>query len=394
MTDFETQLDRSRTSSEKWNRQVLLEKFGTTDVLPFWVADMDFAASAVIRERLAERVSQSDFGYEIPPEGMFAAVADWFAARHDWAIDRRHICFSESTLNGIAVVLELFSQPGDGVIIQPPVYFQFQSVIERSQRSVVTNPLQLNDGCYQIDFEDLEQKAAAPETKILLLCNPHNPVGRAWRRGELQRVADICLKHNVLVVSDEVHADFVFDGHCFTPFGSLSPEVAQQSMSCLSAAKTFNIPAITNGFVVIANDDYRARFRTFSQRMFLGKINSLAAVATEAAYRAAGTWVDECVRYVERNANFLRDALRQRVPEVRLIQPESTFMTWLDFRLLNMPPERVENFLISEARLGLKAGHSFGKSGEGFARMAIGCPRSLLQDAVSRLEKAVIQYRD
>lgn len=389
MTDFDTISDNAQSSSEKWSPLILRDKFGTDDVLPFWVADMDFDAPEVVQQQIVSRAHQGLYSYETRPDAMFRAVIEWNARRHNWHIEERYLCFSQSTLSAVALLLTQLTSEGDGVIIQPPVYFQFQTVIEMNHRSVVTNPLRLKNGRYEIDFDDLDAKAANPRTKVLLLCNPHNPVGRVWQRDELQRVADICLRRNVKVMADEVHGDFVFGGHSFTPFCSLSHELAQLSVSCTSAAKTFNIPSVTNGFVVIPNDGLRAEYCRQIDQLFLQKINSFTAVATEAAYRSGHEWLDQAVGYVEDNARYLEDAFASRIPQVKLIKPEATFMVWLDFRKLGLATQPLEEFLVREARLALKSGHSFGPQGEGFARMAIGCPRSLLEEGVSRLATAI-----
>lgn len=389
MTDFDQRHDVAKTSSEKWNPHVLQRNFGTSDVLPFWVADMDFEAPAAVRESLTQRTKQGVFSYEVCPDGMFAAATAWHARRHNWNFDHDHLCFTPGALTAISILLTLLTNEGDGVIVQPPVYFQFQAAIESNNRTVVTNPLTLNGVRYEMDFDNLHAKAANPQTKVLLLCSPHNPVGRVWKKSELQTVAEICLRHNVTVIADEVHGDFVFEGQTFIPFCSLSPEVAEHSISCFSAAKTFNIPAITNGFAVIGNDHHRAEFRRQLDRLFLNKINSFTAIATEAAYRLSEDWADQSVSYVHNNAQFLNELLQERVPQIKLIPSDATFLAWLDFRSLELQPEQLERFLIQEARLALKSGHSFGPQGEGFARMAIGCPKALLQKAVSQLETAI-----
>lgn len=389
MTDFDTIRAISQSSFEKWNPLILRDKFGTDDVLPFWVADMDFDAPELVQQQIASRAQQGLYSYETRPDAMFQAAVEWNAGRHNWHFEESHLCFSHSTLSAVALLLTQLTSEGDGVIVQPPVYFQFQAAIETNRRSVVTNPLLLKDGRYEMDFDNLEVKAANQRTKVLLLCNPHNPVGRAWERDELQAVADICLRHNVTVIADEVHGDFVFGGHLFTPFCSLSSEIAQMSVSCASAAKTFNIPSVTNGFVVIANDALRAEYFRQVDRLFLQKINSFTAVATEAAYRSGHEWLDQAVGYVEDNARYLEDAFASRVPQVKQIKPEATFMVWLDFRKLGLATQQLDEFLIREARLALKSGHSFGPQGQGFARMAIGCPRSLLEEGVSRLATAI-----
>jgi len=389
MIDFDKSIDRSQTASEKWSKDVLRKQFGRDDVLPFWVADMDFEAPPAVCDRLMQRAEDRVFGYEDRQTSLAAAIMDWYSRRHNWQFDEAALCFGRGTLNTIAMVLSLHTEEGDGVIIQPPVYFDFEQIIRDNNRTVVSNPLQIVDGRYEMDFADLERRAAEPRTKVLILCNPHNPVGRVWTRNDLQRLGQICIQHNVLVVSDEVHGDFVFKDHTFTPFASLAKEFAQQSFSCLSPAKTFNIPAVVENLVVISNPEYCSDFRRCAQRLSLNRINAFSVAAMEAAYGDSEEWLNQAIGYVHENVRYLRDELENRIPGVRLVEPEATFLAWLDFRRLGLGRERLERLLVQEARLAFKSGHSFGPEGDGFARMAIACPRSLLEEAVSRLEHAV-----
>lgn len=392
MPDFNRPFDRTESLSEKWDAEVLTQQFGSGDVLPFWIADMDFRASSAIVERLVQRTQQQTFGYESRPQSLVNAILKWNATRHKWAIDANAVCFTAGTMHSIAQMLKAFTSRHDGIIIQPPAYFPFLHAIEDCDRKVIANELQLIDGRYEMDFDDLEQKAAASSTKVLLLCNPHNPVGRVWEREELQRVAEICLRHDVLVVSDEVHGDFVFEGHPYTPFPSLSHEVAQHSVCCLSPAKAFNIPSIATGFAVIPNDSLRAAFDRESSQSLLNHVNAFSCVATEAAYSDSmqtNGWLDSAVDYVQQNADHLCEAVKDRIPGVDVVRPEGTFLAWLDFRQLEMSPAQLDEFLAKEAKIALKAGHAFGPSGEGFYRMSIACSRTLLDEAIQRLEQAV-----
>lgn len=389
MTDFNTVSGKRRMASESWNKQVLREKFGRDDVLPFWVADMEFAAPPSVRAALAERVENGIFGYECRPDSLFEAITNWHSRRHGWIFDRDELCFTRGTINIISMLLNLYTSESDGVIVQPPVYFEFQRAITDNHRKVISNPLTCVRGRYEMDFEDLENKAAEPRTKILILCNPHNPVGRVWETHELQRLADICLKHDVLVVSDEVHGDFVFSGHSFTPFASISSDAASNSFICLSPSKTFNLPAITDSYVVIPNSHFRADFVRSTKQLSMDKINTFSAVATETAYRSADKWLAQAIEYVEKNVSDLRNALRTRIPRVQLIRAEGTYLAWIDFRELGLEAEQLETFLAQRARLALKSGHSFGQEGTGFARMTIACPQTMLDEGISRLEYAV-----
>lgn len=398
MLDFDQPFDRTKSRSEKWDKAVLAKKFGRDDVLPFWIADMDFAASPAIVERLADRIGQRTFGYETVPQSLVDAILQWNKVQHDWTICHDSVCFTAGTMHSITQMLRAFTDSGEGIMIQPPVYFQFESAIQNTGRKVVANPLRLIDGRYEMDFDDLEQKAVDPSTKVLLLCNPHNPVGRVWSVEELQRVAEICGRHDVLVIADEVHGDFVFAGHKYTPFPSLSRDVAERSVSCLSPAKAFNIPSIAARFAVIANDSLRSAFDAEADKSLLNHVNAFSMVATESAYRAtagssdSAVWLQNAIESVQRNADILCEAVDQRIPGVTVIRPEGTFLAWLDFRQLGVSTEQLKTLLVQDAGLALKAGHSFGPTGEGFCRMSIACSGTLLETAISRLEQAVARF--
>lgn len=395
MPDFDQPFDPARSRSEKWDRDALTRTFGSDEVLPFWIADMDFSPSPAITKRLSQRVDQGTFAYETKPLSLINAVLRWNASRHDWTIDASDVRLTAGTMYSITQLLALFTNELDGVIIQPPVYFQFQHAIQGSGRTVVPNPLRLANGRYEMDLDDLEEKAADPSTKVLLLCNPHNPVGRVWNRDELQHVADICLRHEVLVISDEVHGDFVFSNHTYTPFLSLSHDATENAVSCLSPAKPFNIPAIASSISIIPNQSLRNLFDRQTNNLMLNHIHALSCVATEAAYGEmseapnATQWLDAAIGYVEKNADFLCKSIKDRIPGVDVITPEGTFLAWLDFRQLGLSVDPLDAFLANDAKIALKAGHFFGPSGEGFCRMSIGCSRALLEEAVERLEKAI-----
>jgi cystathionine beta-lyase len=367
--------------------------FGETDLFPSWVADMDFKVAPSIVERLSERAAHGVFGYEYPPDGLYDAVLGWFAARHAWAIDAEHLLVAPNVLNAIAVAIELFSTPGEGIILQPPVFFDFKLILKNSKRRLVKNPLRLVDGVYQIDFEDLEAKAANPATKILILCNPHNPVGRVWTRQELQRVADICLSHDVLVISDDIHADIVFPEHRYTPIASLSRDIAANTVTCLSPAKSFNLAACCSAFMVIADQSRRQACKAFQSRFEMNKNNAFANVAMLDAYRSGGPWLTDVLAYIQGNVDLVRNYLAEHVPGVGMIEPQGTFMVWVDFRGLGLDAKALQHFLIHEARLGVNMGHWFGREGAGFARLNIACPAAVLEEALGQLATAVAVLR-
>lgn len=363
--------------------------FGRDDLLPFWVADMEFQAPPQVRECLMERAGQGIYGYELTRSELCSAVSGWYEKRHNWQIPVPELCFSPGIMNAIAVLINLHTERGEGIIIQPPVFFDFRAAIISNKRKVVRNRLIEEHGKYRIDFADLEKKAAKTSNKMLILCSPHNPVGRVWTREELERVAEICFRHDVLVVADEIHADLVYQGHQHIPFPSLSEEVAQKSIACLSPAKTFNIASVTNSVVVIRNEQWRKQYLDMAERFYLGRVNAFSSVAMQTAYQSGEAWLEDLLRYLQSNLNYLEQQLEQQIPEVKLVPTEGTFLSWLDFRELDMAPEELQRFLVEKARLALNSGHWFGKNGAGFARFNIACPRSMLEEGLNRLQAAV-----
>jgi len=388
---FDEPTDRSAYPTLKLDETMLNDLFGSDDVLPLWVADMDFPAPDAVIEALRRRVDHGIYGYEIRPDGPYEAMADWYGRRYNWTIDRDHIVPGASVLNAISILIEQHSEEGDGVILQPPVFFEFGMAIKANHRRRVKNPLRVVGDRYEMDYEDLEAKAADPGTNILILCNPHNPVGRVWTRDELARAAEICGRHGVLIISDEIHGDIVYPPHRYTPLGSLSAEVAQRSVTCLSPAKTFNVAGAVDAVAVIANSEDRERFDAFVERYQITRPNVFTSAAVEAAYREGEAWLEALLVTLQGNVDFVRTFLAANVPGVKLVEPEGTYLLWLDFRELGLDAKELARFLAGEAKLALNAGYWFGREGAGFARMNIACPRSVLAEAMARLAQAVQQ---
>lgn len=392
-SQFDRSIDRRQFPTMKWNAPSLDEHFGNADALPFWVADMDFAAPPAVIEALKGRADHGIYGYEYKRDEYFQALQDWYATRHNWQIDLGHVEPCPTVLNAVAVLIDQHSDEGDGVIIQPPVFFEFRSVIKSNHRQQIKNALTVEDGRYTIDFDDLEEKAADPANKVFIICNPHNPVGRVWTRDELQRVGEICLRHNVLVIADEIHGDIVYPPNQYTPMASISDEIAQNTVTCISPAKTFNIAGMVDAMAIIPNDSIRERFHDFAHRFQTNKINVFASAAIEAAYRHGGAWLDELLVYLQGNIDFMRGYLTEHLPEVKLVEPEGTYLVWLDFRDLEMDVKELERFLAQDAGIALNAGYWFGREGAGYARMNIGCPRETLRQALDQLAQAVQSLR-
>ena len=387
--NFDEYIDRNQYPTMKWSRAFLSEHFGNEEAIPMSVADMDLKAPPAVIEHLHKRVAHGIYGYESIPESYFMALEAWYQNRYGWKIDQQHIEPCPSILNAISILINQHSSEGDGVIIQPPVFFEFRMIVKINDRNIVKNPLKLMGGQYQIDFDDLEIKASDPNSKVLILCNPHNPVGRVWTGTELEQVAEICERHDVFVIADEIHGDFVFPPHQYIPYLNVSEKAAQNGSACISPAKTFNIAGMVDAITIIPNERYRHQFHEFTHRYQINKVNVFASVATEAAYRDGAEWLDELLVYIQGNVDLIREFLQKNAIRVSLIEPEGTFLVWLDFRELGLEAKVLERFLAEGAGIALSPGYWFGREGAGFARMTIGCPRETVQSALDNLAAAV-----
>ena len=387
--DFDRAIDRTTVSTLKWSRAYLAEHFGNEEAIPMSVADMDLASPPAVVDALARRVAHGIYGYGAKPETYHHAIEEWYRTRHDWPLTRDQLVASPSVLSAIAVLIEQHSNEGDGVLVQPPVFFEFKAAIRRTGRTLVKNPLRLEGDRYEMDVADLEAKAADPATKVLILCNPHNPVGRVWSEEELTRIAEICRRHGVFVVSDEIHGDFAFPPRRYVPFLTVADGSGANAAACLSPAKTFNVAGMVDALVAIPDAEQRASFQTFVRRYFMAKTNVLATAAIEAAYGGGAAWLDEAIAYVRGNVDLVRGHLAAHDLGISLIEPDGTFLLWLDFRELGLDAKELERFLGREAGVALAQGYWFGREGAGFARMTVGCPRATVEAALWRLTEAV-----
>jgi cystathionine beta-lyase len=387
--NFDEYIDRSEYPTMKWSNGFLSEHFGNENALPMSVADMDFKAPPDVIEHLKKRVAHGIYGYENKPESYFNALEAWYQDRYGWEIDPQHIEPCPSILNAISILIDQHSNEGDGIILQPPVFFEFKMVIRSSKRKLVKNPLKFVDGKYQIDFDDLEHKASDPNNKILILCNPHNPIGRVWTRTELEKVLKICEHHDIFFIADEIHGDFAFPPHVYTPFLTVSEKASNNGAACISPAKTFNISGMVDAIAMIPNGEYRQQFHEFAHRYQINKVNVFASVATEAAYRYGAEWLDALLIYIQGNVDLIREYCERNISGASLVEPEGTFLAWLDFRELGLDAKELDKFLAQKARIAIAPGYWFGREGAGFGRMTIGCPRSTLQRALDNLAAAV-----
>lgn len=386
--DFDTVVDRRGTSCLKYD--FARERGKSEDILPLWVADMDFRTAPEILERLEQAVHHGIFGYSDPKEGYFQAVSGWYEKQFGWAVKKEWMVRTPGVVFALSAAVRAFTAPGDAVLLQQPVYYPFSEVILDNGRKLVNNSLKLQDGHYEIDFEDFERKIQKYKVKLFLLCSPHNPVGRVWREWELRKMGEICLKYGVLVVSDEIHSDFVYPGFQHRMFASLCPEFADISITCTAPSKTFNLAGLQISNIFIPNENLRNRFRKEIAAAGYSQVNLMGLVACQAAYEEGGEWLRHLKEYLQGNLEFVRAFLNQRIPEVKLIEPEGTYLLWLDFGGLSLSEKELEDLIVNRARLWLDSGAMFGPDGEGFERINIACPRSTLERAMKQLEQALI----
>lgn len=385
--NFDEIIDRKNTNSLKYDFAKRRGK--PEDLLSLWVADMDFKVPPKVLDAIHERVEHGIFGYSEVQEEYFEAIYGWMKKRHNWTVENSWLVKTPGVVFALAMAVQAFTEPGDGVMIQQPVYYPFSEVIEDNDRIIVDNTLCLGeDGKYHIDFEDFERKAEQNRVKLFFLCNPHNPVGRVWTREELERLGEICIRRNILVVSDEIHHDFVFRGQHLV-FADLSEELKNRTITATSPSKTFNLAGLQVSNIFIASPQLRRKFRRQVGAAGYSQLNTLGLTACEAAYRYGEEWHDQLMKYLSDNIAFIRDYLKEEIPQIRLIEPEGTYLIWLDFRELGLTEREREALIVTKAGLWLDSGAMFGTSGEGFERINIACPRSILAEALKNLKKAI-----
>ena len=384
--DFNQIVERRDTFSMKYDRAAY-GKAG--DVLPLWVADMDFITPPCVKEALLRQSRHGIFGYSESGEPYFSALQNWFERRHNWHIEKEWLIKTPGIVNAIHIALLTMAEPQDGVLIQQPVYHPFAGAVQKTGRKLVVNELIFEDGRYRIDFDDFEQKVSRQGVKIFILCNPHNPVGRVWTREELTKMGDICVEHGVLVIADEIHQDFVYAGHKHLVFAALDHRYEDITITCTAPSKTFNLAGLPLSNIFIANDAVREMFMRAYERLGLGHVGVMGIAACQAAYESGDEWLEQLLGYLAGNMSFMDEFLRERLPAVKLIIPEGTYLAWLDFRSLGLNTDELDALITDKARLWLSRGEIFGTGGAGFQRLNAACPRSLLRQAMNRLESAV-----
>jgi cystathionine beta-lyase len=363
--------------------------FGEDRVLPMWVADMDFVSPQPVMEALVARAEHGIYGYTTAADAYHSAVVSWMKRRQGWEIAPEWICTTPGVVPAVNMLVRTFVAPGDKVLIQPPVYPPFFKAVQNNGAQLLANPLIYDNGRYRMNFVDLEQKAQDPQLKMAILCSPHNPVGRVWTPDELARFGEICIKNQVLIVSDEIHGDLILNGHVFTPLASMSQDFAERAVVCTAPSKTFNLAGLHTSNIIIPNRQIRASYKKTLLSTGLFGVNSFGVVALEAAYEHGEEWLDQVLDYIQGNLNFLEEYVSQHIPQIRVVRPEGTYLVWLDCRRLGLGKWELKDLMLNEAGVYLDDGFIFGPEGEGFERVNIACPRSILAEALERIRNAI-----
>ena len=389
--DFDKIIERRGSHCMKWDsdpKAIAGVTYPVGSPLPLWVADMDFEAPPAVTQALIERARHGIFGYPLVPGSCYDAIIEWVRRRHGWSVAKEWIRFTPGAVPAAHMAVQAFCQPGDAVIIQTPVYYPFYSTIKDNGCHVVSSPLLLRGDRYEMDFEDLERKAADPRATLLILCSPHNPVGRVWTREELSRVGEICARHRVRVVADELHCDIVMPGHAHVPFASIDASCRDMSLTTIAPSKTFNLAGLEATIVIVPDEEMRQRFDNVLARNSISRPNVFAITGMEAAYAHGEAWLDDLLIYLKGNYDLLVEAMGERLPRAKVMPMEGTYLAWMDFRALESDPMRLQERMLTKAEVWLDEGWIFGPEGAGFERMVLACPRSIIADAVDRIARS------
>jgi cysteine-S-conjugate beta-lyase len=392
--DFDTVCDRTKTDCAKWG--AVKAMFGREDVIPMWVADMDFPTASPIVEVLEKRAAHPFYGYAMPGPGLTEAVVDRVKRKYNWKIEPEWVVFTPGIIPALNIAVRALTHPGDEIVLQEPVYYPFFSVVTGSGCQIAHNNLKMTRGRYKMDYADLESRfqikagsrATHSRVKALILCNPQNPIGRVWSREELTQMGEIVIGHGAVVISDEIHCELLYKGFHHTPFASISEEFAQNSIICMAPSKTFNLPGLEDSSIIIPNKKLRDNFNDARAGIVPG-LNIFGMTAMEAAYRHGDEWLEQLLDYLQGNLEITKDYFKERIPKIKVIEPQGTYLLWLDCRALGLDDIALQKFMREKARVGFNDGFVFGAGGSGFERMNIACPRSLLREALGRIEKAV-----
>lgn len=383
--NFDKIISRENTNSVKFDGRQ--QYFGTTDVSPLWVADMDFDVPECVTHALRERINHPIFGYTLYPESIYQSIIEWFQRRHQWTIEREWIVFAPGVVPSLFAAVQAFAKEGEGVIVQSPVYFPFFSAVITNNRKLINNPLREVDNCYEMDFKHLEH-CAQQGAKLLMLCTPHNPVGRVWSEAELQQLLDISRRYDLTILSDDIHCDLIYSGVKHTMLGRLA-QPGDKIITTIAPNKSFNIPGLGLSALVIPNATERNAMKHMFESLHVGNYNPLSIVAFEAAYREGDVWLDALMHYLENTRDFAADFIAREIPQIKLIKPEATYLLWLDCRGLGMNDAQLRDFFVRECKIGMNPGTVFGEGGNGFMRMNIGTQQARVADALNNIQQAV-----
>lgn len=386
MFNFDEVIDRKGTNCAKWD--TIQQNHKPEDILPMWVADMDFKSPIAIQEALKERISQGVYGYSFISDEYLDAVISWMKRRHDFCVEKDWIVPTPGVVSAIKICVNAFTHKEDAIIINKPVYYPFDASIVLNDRKVVENPMIYKDGHYIMDYELFEQSIIDHQVKMFILCNPYNPIGKVWKQEELQKIGDICQKHHVMVIADEIHQDFVYRDHTHIPFYNVDETFKNFSIILTAPSKTFNLAGLQTSNIIIANEELRTKYKDTMVRCGISEPHFLGAIACETAYNECELWVDEMLEYVYDNFMYFDEFLKSNLPHIHLIEPEGLYLAWVDFRECGFNKDELEKIMVEKAGLWLDEGYIFGTGGEGFERFNLAVPRTILEDACQRLLKA------
>lgn len=386
MSKFEDIINRKGSSSVKWDLTKTV--FGSDDVLPMWVADMDFLPPQDVLDALQDRLKHGIFGYTFVGDETAASIKQWVQKRHGWDIEKTWIQYSPGVVPAISTIIQALTVPGDKVLVQSPVYTPFFSLVEDNDREIVNAQLDYVDGRYSIDFGAFEE-ALKKGVKLFLLCNPHNPSGRVWKKEELMKIAELCHQYNVVIVSDEIHSDLVYDTDTHIPLASLHDSFRDITITCIAPSKTFNLAGLQASAMITSNSDLREKIAAIHKKQGFFTLNTFGIVGMEAAYRFGGAWLEEILAYLQENVRVTKEFIGDHLPHLQLVDPEGTYLLWIDCTKLELSDEELKERLLDKGKLALEPGTKYGPGGEGFVRMNIACPRGTLMDGLERLRKAL-----
>lgn len=386
--NFNEKIDRSKNHAAKWEEMEM--KFGRKDLVPMWVADMDIKTAPQITKSIQEKVEQEIFGYVYRPESYYKSATQWLKKRFGYEISDNTLIHSPGVVPSISILVNMLTNAGDKILIQTPVYPPFASAVKDNNRTLIENKLIKDEnGYYSIDFQDLEEKLSSEEVKLFIFCSPHNPVGRVWKKEELLQIGQLCVKYNVRIIADEIWRDLTLFGNTHTPLASLGKEIEDITITLFSPTKTFNLAGLQASFATFPRAEEKQEFDTILGKMDIKRNNPFSLVAFETAYNECEEWLSQLIKHFESNIDYVVNFVETRLPKVKVCKPEGTYLMWLDFNNIGVEADKIQDFLINEAKVAMNAGDSFGENGKGFARMNIACPQYMVVEAMERIEKAV-----